>query len=81
MSNKVTLPAFTEDAACSKCGSDDITASWKPDVHRCYRPSPCLDIARWKPECCEFEHIDRTCIRCQFKWVEVPLDVSVERVA
>lgn len=57
------LPLFDPNAACAKCASGDIGATYN---------APCNDGG------CRIdkhqERIDRNCRRCRFVWHEAPLD-------
>ena len=61
---------FTLHAVCPKCGSRNISASWKPYA-KWGRHGVGADCDAPHPRA---EHIDRHCRTCHYEWWEAPLD-------
>jgi len=64
---------FDENSYCPKCHSDKLSTLWvEGGLHEWRRPFG--DAERE-------EHIHRHCLRCGYKWNELPLDNSAARAA
>ena len=61
------LLPFDPNARCVKCNYADVGTSYHPNVHgwACI-----LRGLVSRPECCSFEHQERTCRRCHYSWAE-----------
>jgi ssDNA-binding Zn-finger/Zn-ribbon topoisomerase 1 len=63
------MKLFDANAACPKCGGDDIHSAWQ-DKKDC-GVSTCTWESHRHPE-----RIKRLCRRCQYAWYEKPLPVE-----
>ena len=64
-----TLPAYTENGRCAKCGCPDVSVLY------CRQPRPGEEC--WRALDSTFgEHFHRTCRRCHYEWLEAVCGTS-----
>ena len=64
------MKPFDPDSRCPKCGGEDVgthySASYWDCLYSCSRRNSMTG-----------EHMERTCRRCGYRWVEAPLGEAV----
>lgn len=70
-----TLPAFSAESRCPKCGHDDIGTAYRRSAYDCPYGRKCGASMG------EGEHLDRNCRRCHYQWAEAVIAQAVEGTA
>lgn len=69
----MTLPLYKSSSACIKCGLDPSTL-YSIKYNPLSEYIPAKDAVLVDEKWISGPFILRTCIRCQYRWAEVPLD-------